>query len=82
MRYRDTERNERRTLASDPDRLLNKRPRPPEVEKVLFGACAGVRKAQAMLAQSAATAAQGLDVVIVVETLLAVKKEPPRYLTG
>lgn len=55
-------------LRPDPDRLLEQTTAPHRGKlKIFFGACAGVSKTQAMLAE--ALQAQGLDVLIgVVET--------------
>ncbi|ECW6819026.1 two-component system sensor histidine kinase KdbD, partial [Salmonella enterica] len=57
-------------LRPDPDRLLEQTPPPHRGKlKIFFGACAGVGKTWAMLAQAQRLRAQGLDVVIgVVET--------------
>ena len=54
----------------DPDRLLEQTAAPHRGKlKVFFGACAGVGKTYAMLAEAQRLRAQGLDIVIgVVET--------------
>ncbi len=52
-------------LRPDPDRLLEQTPPPHRGKlKIFFGACAGVGKTWAMLAQAQRLRAQGLDVVI------------------
>ena len=57
-------------LRPDPDRLLEQTARPLRGRlKVFFGACAGVGKTYAMLAEAQRLRAQGLDILIgVVET--------------
>ena len=57
-------------LRPDPDRLLEQTARPHRGRlKVFFGACAGVGKTYAMLAEAQRLRAQGLDILIgVVET--------------
>ncbi len=59
------------TLTSDPDRLLEQTAAPHQGKlKVFFGACAGVGKTWAMLAEAQRLRAQGLDIVVgVVETI-------------
>ncbi|VDZ80166.1 sensor protein KdpD [Salmonella bongori] len=52
-------------LRPDPDRLLEQTPQPHRgTLKIFFGACAGVGKTWAMLAQAQRLRGQGLDVVI------------------
>lgn len=57
-------------LRPDPDRLLEQTAAPHRGKlKVFFGACAGVGKTWAMLAEAQRLRAQGLDIVVgVVET--------------
>ena len=57
-------------LRPDPDRLLEQAAAPHRGKlKVFFGACAGVGKTWAMLAEAQRLRAQGLDIVVgVVET--------------
>lgn len=57
-------------LRPDPDRLLEQTTAPHRGKlKIFFGACAGVGKTRAMLAEAQRLRAQGLDVLIgVVET--------------
>ncbi len=57
-------------LRPDPDRLLEQTAAPHRGKlKVFFGACAGVGKTRAMLAEAQRLRAQGLDIVVgVVET--------------
>lgn len=57
-------------LRPDPDRLLEQTTAPHRGKlKIFFGACAGVGKTWAMLAEAQRLRAQGLDVLIgVVET--------------
>ncbi len=79
-------------LRPDPDRLLEQTAAPHRGKlKIFFGACAGVGKTFAMLAEAQRLRAQGLDILIgVVEThgrqetaalLTGLATQPPRHFT-
>lgn len=79
-------------LRPDPDRLLEQTATPHRGKlKIFFGACAGVGKTFAMLAEAQRLRAQGLDILIgVVEThgrqetaalLTGLATQPPRHFT-
>jgi len=79
-------------LRPDPDRLLEQTAAPHRGKlKIFFGACAGVGKTYAMLAEAQRLRAQGLDILTgVVEThgrqetaalLTGLATQPPRHIT-
>ena len=79
-------------LRPDPDRLLEQTAAPHRGKlKIFFGACAGVGKTFAMLAEAQRLRAQGLDILTgVVEThgrqetaalLTGLATQPPRHIT-
>jgi two-component system sensor histidine kinase KdpD len=79
-------------LRPDPDRLLEQTAAPHRGKlKIFFGACAGVGKTFAMLAEAQRLRAQGLDILIgVAEThgrqetaalLTGLATQPPRHIT-